>query len=262
MFAAPPVVTAELDDLARRLEAASIRLDEARRREQALERSRRELVAWVSHDLRTPLAGIRAMVEALEDEVVAEPDTVARYHAAIRSEADRLARLVDDLFELSRIEADALQLTMERVSVGEVVSDAMASAAPAAEAKGVVLDGRLARPAPVIEASAHELARVVHNLLDNAIRHTPAGGRVQVEAGGDADGTFVTVTDGCGGIADDDLARVFEPAFRGDAARTPGPAGAGLGLAIARGLVEAHHGRIDVRNEGDGCRFTVRLARH
>jgi signal transduction histidine kinase len=174
-------------------------------------------------------------------------------------EADRLARLVDDLFELSRIEGDALQVTIERVSVAEVISDAMASAEPAAEAKGVVLDCHLAQPAPVVEASAHELARVVHNLLDNAIRHTPAGGRIRVDAGGDGEGPYVTVADGCGGIPDDDLPRVFEPAFRGDAARTPGTAGAGLGLAIARGLVEAHHGQISVRNHGDGCQFTVRL---
>ncbi len=113
---------------------------------------------------------------------------------------------------------------------------------------------------PAVAGSAPELSRVVRNLLDNAIRHTPAGGVVQVVVrygGGHAE---VAVHDGCGGIPDDDLDRVFDLAYRGDSARTPGASGgAGLGLAIARGLVDAHHGDIAVDNERDGCRFTVRL---
>jgi signal transduction histidine kinase len=258
-FVVPVVPTAELDDLAHRLEETSARLGRARQREQALERSRRELVAWVSHDLRTPLAGIRAMVEALEDEVVTDPVVVARYYRSIRQEADRLARLVDDLFELSRIEADTLQLTCELVSLGDVASDALASAAVTAEAKGVKLHGGVVAPAPLVEASTAELGRVIRNLLDNAIRWTPAGGEVRVDVGDDGASAYVAVVDGCGGIPDADLGRVFEPAFRGDTARTPGTAGAGLGLAIARGLVQAQHGEIDVRNENGGCRFTVRL---
>src|SRR5207253_6633093 len=121
------LVTAELDGLRRELTTTADRLAESRERERALERSRRELVAWVSHDLRTPLAGLRAMAEALEDGVATDP---ARYHHRIRVEADRLAALVDDLFELSRIQAGALRLTLERVPVADVVSDALASAQP------------------------------------------------------------------------------------------------------------------------------------
>lgn len=233
-------------------------------RERALDRSRRELVAWVSHDLRTPIAGIRAMVEALEDGVVAEPGDVGRYHRQLTVEADRLARLVDDLFELSRIEADALQLTLERVPLGELVSDAVGSVAAVAHAKGVAVEGRLDGlsdgSALAVAGSAPELGRVVRNLLDNAIRHTPAGGTVDVAVRRDGGRAEVAVTDGCGGIPDDDLDRVFDLAYRGDSARTPGAAGgAGLGLAIARGLVDAHHGDIAVHNERGGCRFTVRL---
>src|SRR5690606_4477585 len=149
--------------------------------ERALERSRRELVAWVSHDLRTPIAGIRAMVEALDDGVVSESADVDRYHARLTAEADRLARLVDDLFELSRIEADALGLTLERVPLGELVSDAVGAVAAMAHAKGVALDGRVdGGPGPAVAGSAPELGRVVRNLLDNAIRHTPPGGAVEV----------------------------------------------------------------------------------
>ena len=153
-------------------------------------------------------------------------------------------------------------LTLRPVSLGELVSDAVASSAALAEAKGVRLDGRVDDewgPATV-RGSAPELTRVVHNLLDNAIRHTPAGRAVEVlvrTADGRAE---VAVHDGCGGIPDDDLDRVFDLAYRGDAARTPGRAGgAGLGLAIARGLVSAHHGDIAVRNEAGGCRFVVRI---
>ena len=251
----------ELGVLAAELEETSARLAAAQEQAAALERSRRELVAWVSHDLRTPLAGIRAMVEALEDGVVDDPETVARYHRTIRREADRLAALVDDLFELSRIQAGSLSLVLERVALDELVSDAIAGASIAATAMGVDLRGAVADPPPVVQLSTPEMTRVVRNLLDNAIRHTPAGGAVVVNAGLDPGGTAaeVWVQDRCGGIPDDDIDQVFEMAYRGDAARTPGDGGAGLGLAVARGLVEAHHGRISVRNEGEGCRFTVRL---
>lgn len=250
----------ELRRLRRDLEDTSLRLVEARRNERALEGSRRELVAWVSHDLRTPLAGIRALAEALEDHVVDEAATVDRYHRTIREEADRLSGLVDDLFELSRIHAGALLLRPEEVLLGDLVSDALEGAAPVAAAKGVRLEGRVDGPDPTLRLSAPEVLRVLRNLLDNAIRHTPTDGAVVVAAGVDDGAAFVMVSDTCGGIPDDDLDRVFDLAFRGDAARTPASdGGGGLGLAIARGLVEAHQGDIDVRNEGAGCRFTVRL---
>ncbi|MGH2732741.1 MAG: sensor histidine kinase [Actinomycetota bacterium] len=256
--------TQELSALARELEVMSARLEEAQARERALESSRRELVAWVSHDLRTPLAGIRAMVEALEDGVVSETETVTRYFRTLRQEADRLADLVDDLFELSRINAGALQLHLERVSLGDLVSDAIAAASPMAAAKGVRLEGRLTCVAPELDLSPPEITRVLRNLLENAIRHTPNDGAIWVEAGVQPGHAVVSVADGCGGIPPQDLARVFDPAFRGESARTPEagdgrPLGAGLGLAIARGIVEAHRGEIWVRNEGVGCRFVVRL---
>ena len=251
----------ELASLATELEATSARLTEARAQSAAIEHSRRQLVAWVSHDLRTPLAGIRAMVEALEDRVVDEPETVARYYRTMRGEVDRLSGLVDDLFELSRIEAGALGLDFERVPLDELVSEAVASASVIAGAKGIDLRGAVGEPSPVVELSTPEMARVVRNLLDNAIRHTAPGGTVWIEAALDDTGSeaVVSVRDACGGIPEEDLDHVFELAYRGDAARTPGSGGAGLGLAVARGLVEAHQGSISVCNEGDGCRFTVRL---
>jgi signal transduction histidine kinase len=236
--------------LATELERSRRRVEAMAARERRLEQSRRELVAWVSHDLRTPLAGIRALAEALHDGIVDEPREIRRYHAQLVTESERLARLVDDLFELSRIQADALALSVERVPLGEVVS----------EAKGV--RGPLFDPGrvPDVAGSPAELSRVIANLLDNAIRHTPAGGTVAVDVRTAEGAAEVSVRDGCGGIPDCDIDRVFDLAYRGDGARTPGAAGgAGLGLAIARGLVEAQRGAIAVRNEAGGCLFTVRL---
>jgi signal transduction histidine kinase len=255
-----PPATRELAGLARELEDMSRKLEATRARERALEDSRRELVAWVSHDLRTPLAGIRAIAEALEDGLTTDAGDVARYHRTLRLEADRLAGLVDDLFELSRINAGALRLELERASLGDLVSDALAAAAPVAQAKGVRLEGHLDGQAPEMDLSVPEIARVFRNLLENAIRHTPSEKAVLVEAGVRDGHAEVAVADSCGGIPPEDLDRVFDLAFRGETARTPGTSGgAGLGLAIARGIVEAHHGQILVENRGEGCRFTVRL---
>lgn len=249
--------------LGRRLARDAMWADEARTRERQLEASRRDLIAWVSHDLRTPLAGLRAMAEALEDGVVTDPETVAEYHRRIRVETDRMAGLVDDLFELSRINAGALRLTLANVPLGDVISDAVASAAPVAAARRIRLEAGDSGW-PVVRASEPELSRIVANLLRNAIRYTPAEGTVTVTGGQDADGGWFAVSDSCGGIPPGDLDRVFDVAFRGEAARTPTDekvdgGGGGLGLAIVRGLVEAQRGAVAVSNAGPGCRFVVRL---
>jgi signal transduction histidine kinase len=248
----------------RRLGQASMWAAEAQARERQLER-RREIVAWVSHDLRTHLAGLRAMTEALEDRVVTAPEAVADYHHRMRVDVDRLSALVDDLFELARIDAGAPRLTMHAVSLGDVVSDAVAMATPMAQAKGVRL---VSSPGTygVVAASEPELGRVFVNLLVNAIRHTPADGVVTVDGGADDSSGWVRVTDSCGGIPEPDLDRVFDVAFRAEAARgrahddevTRSGRG-GLGLAIVRGLIAEHNGSVAVANVDGGCRFTVRL---
>jgi len=256
-FAAPAgAPTAELAELGRELAATSEKLAASRERERALEASRRELVAWISHDLRTPLAGLRAMTEALEDGVAEDP---ARYHRQVRAEVERLSAMVGDLFELSRIQAGVLALSVNRVSVYDLVGDAIAGAGALAAERGVRVVGDGVERVPV-EADAREMTRVLANLLVNAIHRTPADGTVAVSARRDpASGSVVlAVTDGCGGIPADDLPRVFDTGWRGSGARTP-PAGAGLGLAIVRGIVEAHHGRASVRNVPGGCRFEVAL---
>ncbi|MGW6745524.1 sensor histidine kinase [Streptomyces sp. NPDC055025] len=254
-FAAPVgPATAELAALSRQLAATSAKLAASRERERALETSRRELVAWISHDLRTPLAGLRAMSEALEDGVADNP---ARYHRQIGAEVDRLNSMVNDLFELSRIHAGALTLTPSRLSVYDLVGDALSGVHPLAHERGVRLVGDGVEPVPV-EVDGKEMTRVLANLLVNAIHHTPADGTVAVAAERQADAVVLSVTDSCGGIPEEDLGRVFDTGWRGSAARTP-PAGAGLGLAIVRGIVEAHAGRAEVRNVRGGCRFEVTL---
>jgi signal transduction histidine kinase len=250
---------AELTQLSAELARTSDRLRASREREQRLEDSRREVVAWVSHDLRTPLAGLRAMAEALEDGLAEEP---ARYHRQMRAEVDRLVRMVDDLFELSRIQAGLLEPMLEPVALADVVSEAIAGADPVARASGVRLGGTVDQEV-VLRADPDALSRVVANLVMNAIRHTPADGVVSIEGRTSGDVVEISVSDSCGGIPVDELDRVFDVAWRGSDARTPDPgprgAGAGLGLAIVKGIVEAHRGGVSVRNEASGCRFLVQL---
>ncbi len=243
----------------RRLAASAVWAAEARATERRLEAGRRDLVAWVSHDLRTPLAGLRAMAEALEDAVVADPQTVAEYHRRMRTESDRMSRLVDDLFELSRINAGALRLALSTVPLADIVSDAIATTAPLAASRRIrVVAAETGWP--TVTASEPELSRVVANLLVNSVRYTPADGTVHIAAGMEDGDAWLAVSDSCGGIPETDLPRIFDAAFRGERARTPGgTAGGGLGLAIVRGLVEAHGGRVHAHNTQSGCRFVVRL---
>lgn len=208
-FTAPDgPATAELAALSTELAITSTKLAASRERERALETSRRELVAWISHDLRTPLAGLRAMAEALEDGVAADPD---HYLKQIRTEVESLDAMVGDLFELSRIHAGSLTLSFSRMSLYDLVGDALAGADPLAREHGVRLVGARVEPVPV-EVDGKETSRVLGNLLVNAIRRTPADGTVAVAAERSPDGVMLSVTDGCGGIPEEDVPRVFDTA--------------------------------------------------
>ena len=252
-------LAAEFETLSDELASAHEKIAESRTRERALEASRRELVAWVSHDLRTPLAGLRAMAEALEDGVVVDFETVTTYHTQIRREADRLSAMIDDLFELARIHAGALRLSRRLVGLDDLVAEALASTEPLARAKGVRLRGSSVRGLPVL-VDADEFGRALRNLVTNAIRHTPSEGLVEVQGDVHRGMACVSVVDACGGIPEEALPRVFDVAFRAETARTPGPDNnAGLGLSIARGIVEAHAGQIAVQNMARGCQFVIRL---
>jgi signal transduction histidine kinase len=256
-FSAP----AELTALAAELETTRANLRASRDRELALERSRRELVAFMSHDLRTPLAGLRALAEGLEDDVI--EDRPAALHQ-MQQTVDRMNCLVDDLFELSRLNAGLSQEQPARrpVSLVEVAHDVTGEARETARQRGVSLVVDIEEPGDrlAVQGNGDELARALSNLVGNAIRHTPARGTVLVAARRGQDGRAqVSVTDGCGGIDEHDLHRVFDIGWRGQPERGTGDAGAGLGLTIARGVVESHDGTISVANVDGGCRFEVRL---
>jgi signal transduction histidine kinase len=256
--------TRELRELGTALRSAADRLEEARRRARSEEAARTELVSWVSHDLRSPVAGIRAMAEALEDGVVSDATSAADYHRRIRRESVRLGRMIEDLFELSGIHAGALVVRLRRVALGEVVDEVVQAAEPVATAGGVRIVAEVPREPVVVLADPEQLSRAVRNLVDNAVRHTPSGGMVTVraETGTTPDNpSRIAVDDQCGGIPEAERSRVFDVGYRGEWARTPGEdAGAGLGLAIAHGIVSAHDGRIDVSDIPGGCRFTIELS--
>lgn len=257
----------ELAGLAEDFNRMSRSLKLAAHREKEMEASRRELVAAVSHDLRTPLASARALMEAVADGVAGDRKAEARYLASARGELEKLGRLVDDLFELARIDSGADSLELESVSLSDIVSDTLASFGAQASARGIRLVGEVPKDADPVLADIPGLQRVLYNLVGNALRYTPEGGEVVIRAGAVPSGlTEVEVSDTGNGIPPEDLHRVFERSFRGDRSRAPNTAcddaGAGLGLAIAKGLVEAHGGGIHARSRvGAGSVFTFTLRR-
>jgi len=237
--------------------AARLAMEERAGRE--VEAARRQLVAAASHDLRTPLASLRLLVEAIDDEV-ATGETRERYLREIRIHVGVLSDLIDDLFELSRIEAGDISWTMRQVELGELIDDTVAAMrAPAAE-RGVRLSAELPAGELVAQANAEKVQRVLFNLIQNAIRHTPADGSVTVRARPAGKGVEVEVDDSGEGIAAADGERVFEAFYRGDASR--GEDGAGLGLAISKAIVEAHGGKIWLESGPPGTRvfFTLQTA--
>jgi signal transduction histidine kinase len=231
--------------------------------ERDAEQSRRQLVAFVSHDLRTPLAGIRALSEAIADGVVS--DTEVRTQAKhIEQESIRLSEMVDDLFEMAKINAGAINAPYERVALDEVVDDVLNIHRIAAQRSGVSLQVDLPEKAVRVIGSDRALVRVLSNLVGNAIAHTPSGGSVRLSVGIDAEGAWARVDDTGMGIDAADLPRVFDVAYRGSNDRVPRddsslPSGSGLGLAIAAGLVRAHRGTLSAHNLDNGARFEVRL---
>jgi len=236
--------------------ALAVRLAMEERSRRQIEEARRQMVAAVSHDLRTPLASLRLLVEAIDDGV-ATGETRERYLREMRGHVETLTALIDDLFELSRIEAGEISWTLERVELRELVDDAVAAMRAPAEARGVRLAASLPAGEVLARANAEKLRRVLLNLIQNAIRHTPADGSVTVRARTAADEVEVEVADDGEGIPSGESERVFEAFYRGDEARSED--GAGLGLAISRAIVEAHGGRIWLEDAKPGTRVRFTL---
>jgi signal transduction histidine kinase len=250
----------ELAGLARDFNVMSERLEEIDRARREMEEARRHLIAAISHDLRTPLASIRAMVEAIDDGVVADAETIQRYIHTVLGEVQRLSGLIDDLFELSRLDAGVLALQMEPGSLHDLVSDMMEALQVQAAEKGLTLQGAIDDSLPPVMMDAARVQRVLYNLVQNAIRHTPPAGTVLLEAREEPDAVRVDIVDSGEGVAPADLPHIFDRFYRGEKSRVRAQGGAGLGLAIARGLVEAHGGRIWAQSApGQGARFSFVL---
>jgi signal transduction histidine kinase len=228
-------------------------LQQAAQQREELEKLRKDLIAWTSHDLRTPLTSIRAMIEALHDGVVDDPATVTRYYRTIRSDIIALNDIIDDLFELAQLDAGGLSMEMAQHAMSDLVSDTMEMFQALAKDQGVMLEGSVAANLGLVQMCAPKIGRVIANLVSNALRYTPAGGTVRLTAVRQANHVVVTVQDSGPGFAPNDLERVFEQFYRGEEARSrTSGSGAGLGLAIAKGIVTAHNGRIWAENAPEG----------
>ncbi len=241
----------ELSTLASAFNEMAASLDSA-------ERKRRELLADVAHELRTPLATLEGYVEALADGVLPAD---AQSWAVLRAETSRLERLIEDLSKVSRAEERQLDLRVAPTSPAALVEAAVQGAAPGYAAKGVSLETRVAQRLPPVQVDSDRLGEVLANLLENALRHTPSGGRVEVAAAHDGATVELIVSDSGEGIPPEHLERVFERFHRVDPARARASGGSGIGLSIARAIVEAHGGRIRAESEGTGrgARFVVAL---
>ncbi|HLF68112.1 MAG TPA: ATP-binding protein [Gaiellaceae bacterium] len=238
------VLAAAFNDMAGSLESAEIR--------------RRQLLGDLAHELRTPLATIEGYVEGVRDGVV---PAGAETWEVLESEARRIRRLVDDLQKVSRAEERQLDLRVRLVEPAALVAGAVKAAGPAYAAKGVALEMDVTDALPLVPVDPDRLGEVLANLLDNALRHTPSGGRVEVRAEAHGEEVDLAVSDSGEGIAGEHLGRIFERFYRADSGRTRARGGSGIGLAIARALVEAHGGRIRAESEGPGTgsRFVVSL---
>jgi signal transduction histidine kinase len=246
----------ELETLARTLDDMATHLQEATRREREVETSRRDLMTAISHDLRTPLSSLQAMVEAVDDGVIADPPTLRRYTSEMHRSVAQLVGMVDDLFELAQLDAGAIEAETRHASLGDVVRSAVGAVELQAERKRLALRTDLGQQGST--RCSPRLERVLQNLLVNAVRHTPADGSVVVQASSRPGELEVSVQDSGEGIAPEDLGRIFEPFYRADPARSGG--GAGLGLALTKRIVESLGGHVEVRSEPQsGSRFCVLL---
>jgi signal transduction histidine kinase len=254
----------ELEDLAAAFNLMAQQLRESFATQREMEEARRHLIGAVSHDLRTPLATMRAMIESINDGVVSEPETIERYHRTMQSEIGYLSRLIDDLFELSQIDSGLVELRPETSNVRDLVSGTLEALQAQADQRRLKLEGEIASMLPNVTMDVPRMQRVLYNLVQNALRHTPPDGSVVIRAKDAGRDIEISVEDTGEGVEAEDLPRIFERFYRGNRARNRDEAGSGLGLTIAKGIVELHGGRIWAESQrgcGASFIFTVPKAR-
>jgi len=240
----------EVAGLAATFNQMAEQLQTADQKQRELESLRRDLIAWVSHDLQTPLTSMRAILEALSDGVVEDPETVKRYLNTAQRDVRNLSALIDDLFQMAQLDAGGFPLHRADASLSDLVSDTLESFTELAKQQAVTLEGNVDSDVDPVLMDTQAIGRVLNNLISNSLRHTSNNGRVSVWVRRTTQGVEVTVSDTGAGIRADDLPRIFERFYRGEKSRNRGTGGAGLGLAIARGIVQAHGG--DIKAESDG----------
>ncbi|MDR3574100.1 MAG: HAMP domain-containing sensor histidine kinase [Anaerolineaceae bacterium] len=253
----------ELAQLADSFNKMAVQLETAERNKKELETMRKDLVAWVGHDLQTPLASIRAIVEALADGLVEDQETTQRYLRNAKKDIQSLSVLIDDLFQLAKIDAGGLKLNLEQGSISDLISDTIESFKELADRGRILLDGMVDPGVDPVLMDIQRIGRVLANLVGNAIQYTPAGGSVFIKACASAGGIKVEVKNSGSAIPENDLPHIFEQFYRGERSRSRSSGGAGLGLAIAKGFVEAHQGQIGVTSQpGQGTAFFFTLPGH
>ncbi len=247
----------EVADVNTALTRMSAELRTSLERQAALEQDRRFFIAAIAHDLRTPLFSLRGYLEGLQQGIANSPDKRAHYLAVAQEKATALERLITDLFDYSRLEYLDQAPSREPLDLGALLGQAADGLRREAEDGRVRLVVEPASTSCLVDGDEHLLMRVLQNLLDNALRHTPSGGTVRLECHAGPDGTVFSVTDSGPGIAPEDLLRLFAPLYRGDTSRNRQTGGAGLGLTIARGILLAHGGDLTAGNRDDGVRGAV-----
>jgi signal transduction histidine kinase len=239
----------EMAQLARSFNEMVDQLDTAERKKAEVEMLRRNLVAWAGHDLRTPLTSIRAILEALSDGLVEDEETRQRYFRTALADIESLSHLIDDLFEMSQIDTGGLKMDLEPGNIADLVSDSLEQFSEQARQKNLRLEGHVPQGIDLVRMDEKRISRVLTNLIANGLRHTAPGGMVQVSVERSKENIKVSVQDTGEGIQPADLPLVFEQFYRGEKSRNRATGGAGLGLAIAKGIVQAHGGQIGIESQ-------------
>jgi signal transduction histidine kinase len=249
----------ELADLAQTFNHMAFQLEEAAEQRKELETLRKELIAWIGHDLQTPLTSISAIIEALADGMVQDQETEHRYFETAKKNISALSHLIDDMFQMAQIDAGGLELNYESVSISDLISDCLESYTEIAKRKEIILRGRVSPDIGEVEIDARRINRVLTNLIDNALHHTQDGGLVEVIASQTIQENIVIVEDNGVGISTTDLPHIFEQFYRGNSSQPSVKRRTGLGLAISKGIIDAHGGKISVTSQPGQTRFTFTI---
>jgi signal transduction histidine kinase len=246
----------ELAGLAKTFNDMASQLEESAKKRKELDSLRRELIAWIGHDLQTPLTSISAIIDALADGMVQDSETEQRYFNTARKNISSLSHLIDDMFQMAQIDTGGLELNIESVSISDLISDSLESFTELAERREISLQGCVSNDLGEVQIDARRINRVLNNLIDNALKHTPDQGSIEVRANIADQGILVDVIDSGEGISENDLPYIFDLFYRGDISKRSSISGTGIGLAISKGIIDAHGGKIEVESQPGRTKFT------